>query len=420
MIGLISINYKIAPVEIREIFDFSDIQKIEFHNLLRQKHNVEGLMILSTCNRSEIYFEYENHIGKEKKIIHGLLKALVDYKCFYDSLSPYVDKKTGNEVTKHIFRLVAGLESMIVGEYQIVEQIKEAFSFAKSNNMLGPIISRMVQKSFETGKYIRTNTLIDKGAVSVSYAAVEKISRLFDIKKSHILAIGAGKTSTLTIQHLLKKNISNIYITNRSAEKAEIISKKYNIGTKDFTLLDSHLNETDVAIFSTSSKNPLLSFERMNIIMSKRKYQSILLVDLCVPRNIPNSLSNINGVTLINIDGLKDIVNENYNKRKLQISKAEEFIDFFLLEFDDWTTSRQLRPSILSLNNQFNNLLNSDFEKCSCCNIYLRDCINFSNQHNRIRTKFLNNLIKKIKYVSDNGKDEGALEVINKIFANER
>jgi glutamyl-tRNA reductase len=148
MIGLISINYKHAPVEVRERFDFSDSQKLEFHQILRNNYDVEGLMILSTCNRTEIYFEYENHIGQESKIMHGILKALVDYKSFFESLSPFINKKTGIDVSKHLFRLVSGLESMIVGEYQIVEQIKEAFSFAKTNDMLGPIISRMVQKSF--------------------------------------------------------------------------------------------------------------------------------------------------------------------------------------------------------------------------------------------------------------------------------
>ena len=416
MIGLISINYKHAPVEVRERFDFSELQKLEFHQILRNNYDVEGLMILSTCNRTEIYFEYENHIGQESKIMHGILKALVDYKSFFESLSPFINKKTGIDVSEHLFRLVSGLESMIVGEYQIVEQIKDAFSFAKENNMLGPIISRMVQKSFEAGKYIRTNTLIDKGAVSVSYAAVEKISRIFDLKKSSVLAVGAGETSILTIQHLQKKEIKKLAITNRSIEKAKEIANKYSLEAKDFKDLHNHLNDFDVAIFSTSAKQELLSFDLVSQKMQERNYSPLLLVDLCVPRNLPSSISEIEGVELINIDGLKDLVNENYTKRKSQISKAEEFIDFFLLEFDEWTTSRQLRPSILSLNDQFNSLLNSEKEGLENTD----EAKNFSDQHSRIKKKFLSNLIKKIKNVSDNGRDEEVLEVINKIFTDER
>ena len=416
MVGLISINYKHAPVEVRERFDFSELQKLEFHQILRNNYDVEGLMILSTCNRTEIYFEYENHIGQESKIMHGILKALVDYKSFFESLSPFINKKTGIDVSEHLFRLVSGLESMIVGEYQIVEQIKDAFSFAKANNMLGPIISRMVQKSFEAGKYIRTNTLIDKGAVSVSYAAVEKISRIFDLKQSSVLAVGAGETSILTIQHLQKKEIKKLAITNRSIEKAKEIANKYSLGTKDFKDLHNHLNDFDVAIFSTSAKQELLSFDLVSQKMQERNYSPLLLVDLCVPRNLPSSISEIEGVELINIDGLKDLVNENYTKRKSQISKAEEFIDFFLLEFDEWTTSRQLRPSIISLNDQFNTLLNSEQEGLDNAD----EGKNFSDQHSRIKKKFLSNLIKKIKNVSDNGRDEEVLEVINKIFIDER
>lgn len=416
MIGLISINYKHAPVEVRERFDFSELQKLEFHQILKNNYDVEGLMILSTCNRTEIYFEYENHIGQESKIMHGILKALVDYKSFFESLSPFINKKTGIDVSKHLFRLVSGLESMIVGEYQIVEQIKDAFSFAKENNMLGPIISRMVQKSFEAGKYIRTNTLIDKGAVSVSYAAVEKISRIFDLKNSSVLAVGAGETSILTIQHLQKKEIKKLAITNRSIEKAKEIANKYSLETKDFKGLHNHLNDFDVAIFSTSAKQELLSFDLVSQKMQERNYSPLLLVDLCVPRNLPSSISEIEGVELINIDGLKDLVNENYTKRKSQISKAEEFIDFFLLEFDEWTTSRQLRPSIISLNDQFNTLLNSEQEGLDNAD----EGKNFSDQHSRIKKKFLSNLIKKIKNVSDNGRDEEVLEVINKIFTDER
>jgi len=150
--------------------------------------------------------------------------------------------------------------------------------------------------------------------------------------------------------------------------------------------------------------------------MQKRNYSPLLLVDLCVPRNLPSSISEIDGVELINIDGLKDLVNENYTKRKSQISKAEEFIDFFLLEFDEWTTSRQLRPSIISLNDQFNTLLNSEQEGLDNAD----EGKKFSDQHSRIKKKFLSNLIKKIKNVSDNGRDEEVLEVINKIFTDER
>ena len=417
MIGLVSINYKNAPIEIREKFDFSNIQKEEFYKIIKSKRIVEGVMIISTCNRTEIYFENEKFTGLETKIIHKVLKELVDYKSFFDSLSLFVETKTSKYVTEHLFRLVSGLESMIIGEYQIVDQIKQSFAFAKENDMLSPILERMIQKSFEAGKYIRSNTHIGKGAVSISYAIVEKLSKLPQINSSKILVVGAGETSLLTIKHLLKKQIENISVVNRSSDKAKAIAKKCNINFDNFNDLPKLLVENDVAIFSTSSKKSLISFEEITNILKLRNDKNIILIDLSVPRNLPASLSKINGVSLINIDNLKDQVNKNYKKRKLEIAKAEGFIHFFLNDFNQWKTSRHLRPSIVALNDQFDDLLNSDEEKCSCCNKLLINCINFSNQHNRIRTKFLNNLIKKIKLVSNNGKDEDALNVINKIFS---
>ena len=419
MIGLISLNYKHAPVEIREQFDFSDNQKLEFHNILKKNYNVEGLMILSTCNRTEIYFEYENHIGQENKLMHAVLKALVDFKSFNESLSPYLEKKTNKDVVEHIFRVIAGLESMIVGEYQIVEQLKDAFSFAEKKKMLGPIINRMVQKAFETGKFIRTHTNIDKGAMSVSYAAVEKVVQKFDIIKIKTLCVGAGETGALTVQYLDKKGCKDIAITNRTFSKSEELANKFNVNAIHFNELKTTLGLVDVAIFSTTSKESLLNVKEVKEIVSNRE-KELLLVDLCVPRNLNKEIGDINGVNLVNIDGLKDMVNTNYNKRKMEVVKAESFIAEFLLDFEDWASSRQLRPSILSLKSQFDELIDSDTEKCNCCNQSLKYCKQFSYYQSRLSKKFAGRLIQQIKKVSNNGKNEQALEIINQIFTDDK
>ena len=419
MIGLISINYRHAPVEIREQFHFSDDQKLDFHQILKSNYDVEGLMILSTCNRTEIYFEYENHIGQENKLMHAVLKALVDFKSFNESLSPYIEKKTNKDVVKHIFRVIAGLESMIIGEYQIVEQLKDAFTFAENKKMLGPIINRMVQKAFETGKSIRTHTNIDKGAMSISYAAIEKVAQKFDVLQIKALCVGAGETGALTVQYLNKKGCKDIAITNRTFSKAEELANKFNKNAIHFEELKNSLLLVDVAIFSTSSKESLLTENQVKKIAFNRK-KELLLIDLCVPRNLPKEIGDIKGVSLVNIDGLKDMVNTNYNKRKMEVVKAESFIAEFLIDFEDWTSSRQLRPSILSLKNQFDELIDSDTEKCNCCNESLKNCKQFSHYQSRLSKKFTGRLIQKIKKVSDNGKNEEALEIINQIFTDDK
>ena len=421
MVGLISLNYKVAPIELREKFYLDDAQKIVFHNLLKKHVGVEGLMLISTCNRTEIYFEFENHIGQENKFIHSIVKELAEFRNFKESLSPYLVKQTGSyNVSKHLFRLACGLESMIIGEFQIVEQLKNSYDFSYKHKMLGPILNRMVQKSLETGKFIRTNTKIDKGALSVSYAAVEKISKTLKIDNPEFLCVGLGETSKLSIKHLHQKNYTKIKIANRTFKKSSDFAKSLNINAIKFESFKKELLKVDVAIFSTSSKEALISKNELNEITSKRD-KDLLIIDLSVPRNIPNDCQDLSNVKIINVDDLKDAVNLNYKKRKTQILQAEKFIEDFLSEFDDWTNSRQLRPSILSIKKQIKYIIVDETienvnSSSNGSNLSILDSDGSNERLNKVYEKFSDNLIRKIKEASKNGKDEKAIGIINQIF----
>ena len=421
MVGLISLNYKVAPIELREKFYLDDAQKIVFHNLLKKHVGVEGLMLISTCNRTEIYFEFENHLGQESKFIHSIVKELAEFRNFKESLSPYLVKQTGSyNVSKHLFRLACGLESMIIGEFQIVEQLKNSYDFSYKHKMLGPILNRMVQKSLETGKFIRTNTKIDKGALSVSYAAVEKIHKTLKIDNPEFLCVGLGETSKLSIKHLHQKNYTKIKIANRTFKKSSDFAKSLNINAIKFESFKKELLKVDVAIFSTSSKEALISKNELNEITSKRD-KDLLIIDLSVPRNIPNDCQDLSNVKIINVDDLKDAVNLNYKKRKTQILQAEKFIEDFLSEFDDWTNSRQLRPSILSIKKQIKNIIVDETienvnSSSNGSNLSILDSDGFNERLNKVYEKFSDNLIRKIKEASKNGKDEKAIGIINQIF----
>ena len=394
MVGLISINYKIAPLEIREKFYFDSSEKIVFNNLLKKKVGVEGLMIISTCNRTEIYFEFENHVGEENKFLHSIVKELVEFKRFKDSLSPYLNNSIGSyDVANHLFRLVSGLESMIIGEFQIVEQLKDAYYFSKKHKMLGPILKRMIQKSLETGKYIRTNTDIGRGAVSVSYAAVEQITKKYDLTKSNFLCVGLGETSKLSIRHLHQKKIKNIKICNRTESKAKLFSKELGYSSVKFEDFKKEIKKSDVVFFSTSSKTTLLNKSDLEKIMKNRR-KKLILVDLSVPRNLESDLYELKNVEVINVDNLKDAVNDNYKKRKGEIIKAELYIEEFLVEFDDWTNARLLRPSILSLKKQVRELIVNETLNYNSEN---KNGDDFNSHLNKVYDKFSNNLVKKIK-----------------------
>ena len=377
-------------------------------------------MIISTCNRTEIYFEFENHIGQENKFLHSVVKELVVFKKYKDSLSPHLNNLTGSyKVANHLFRLVSGLESMIIGEFQIVEQLKDAYYFSKKHKMLGPILGRMIQKSLETGKYIRTNTEIGRGAVSVSYAAVEQITNNYDLKNAKFLCVGLGETSKLSIRHLHQKGIKKIKITNRTKSKLNAFCTELGYESILFEDYKKEILNSDVVIFSTGSKSPLLTKKDIEQNIKKRN-NKLLLVDLSVPRNLSHDLEELNNIEIINIDNLKDTVNENYKKRKAEVIKAELYIEEFLVEFDDWTNTRLLRPSILSLKKQVRELfLNETISNIKSLSESATSK-DLSLKLSKAYDKFSDNLVKKIKKASDNGKDEKAIEIINQIFLDEK
>ena len=405
MIGLISLNYKIAPVQIRELFYLYPDQYLNIYKSLINKSKIKGLFIISTCNRTEIYFETSSSESSSKSF-HSVIMTLSKLKKFNDGLRPYIKKKDGvNAVSKHLFRLASGLESMIVGEYQIVDQIKSAYKVCKTNKMLSPTLERMIQKSLEASKYIRTNSEIDKGGISVSSAAIDQLGNVSNSKNLSILCVGAGRTSKLSIKQLVSKKFKNIFITNRTESNVTPILEKFNLKLVKFNSWKKMLNSVDIIIFSTSSKKPLLSDIDLKNIDKQRK-NKIVLVDLSVPRNIVIKKTYKNA-ELVDLDNLKDRVNENYNKRISEINKAELMIESFINDFTGWVNKRELRPTIISIKKEIKNLISDSSVK------------NDENkQIEEIYDKLSDKLVKKIISVSDNGKNTDALKIINKIFVN--
>jgi glutamyl-tRNA reductase len=330
--------------------------------------------------------------------------TLSKLKKFNDGLRPYIKKIEGvNAISKHLFRLASGLESMIVGEYQIVDQIKSAYTVCKKNKILSPTIERMIQKSLEASKYIRTNSEIDKGGISVSSAAIDQLGSVIDSEKLSILCVGAGRTSKLSIKQLVSKKFKNIFITNRTESNVTPLLEKFNLKLVKFNSWKKMLSSVDIIIFSTSSKTPLLTDDDLINIEAERK-KKIILVDLSVPRNIVIE-KKYSKVEHVDLDILKDKVNENYNKRISEIKKAEIMVEKFIADFVEWVDSRELRPTIISIKKEIKKLIT---------NSVIKDKKN--KQIEEIYDKFSNKLVKKIISVSNNGKNSDALEIINKIF----
>ena len=407
MIGLVSLNYKIAPLKIREHFYLFPNEISKIHALVNKKVKTEGFFVISTCNRTEIYFEVNSKDFSENQVFHSVIMSLSRFKKFNDGLRQYIKKKKGIEkITKHIFRLSSGLESMIIGEFQIVDQIKSAYSLAKTNKMLSPTLERMIQKSLEVSKFIRNNTSIDKGGVSVSSAAIDQIGSIKNAHDLSILCVGAGRTSKLSIQQLISKKFKNLSITNRTKSNVDPLIEKFNLKYVDYKNWKKRLKDIDIVIFSTSSKTPLIKDDDLSEIDLIRS-NKITFVDLSVPRNIKLKKKYKN-VDLVDLDKLKDQVNRNYNKRISEIKKAESMLMKHTSEFNQWVENRELRPAIISIKKQFDHLISNSPK------------LNGNKKEvEEIYEKFSDKIIKNLIAVTNNGKNSNALEIINKIFSND-
>jgi len=358
MIGLVSVNYKNAPVEVREKLYLNENDIVNISNKYLKNDIVDGVYIISTCNRTEIYFENYFVNISESKIIHKVISILANFKKYIESISPYAEVKKNIEVINHIFCLASGLESMLIGEYQIVDQIKKSYNLSKENKFLSSNLDRLLQKSLNASKHVRSNTKIDKGAVSVSYAAVEKVNTYFKNKNIFISCIGLGETGQLTLQYLVKKNFKNITLMNRTLSKSKDLSEKFNVNFSKIGNLTSFIEKSDLVIFSTSNNNKLLKEDNLTDIVKKRD-KDLLIIDLSVPTNVSRAVGSINGINLVNIDNLKDEVNKNYKKRKDEIVLAKRLIDKLVHDFSHWLNSKRKSNN----NDRLKNLVDKKIDK---------------------------------------------------------
>ena len=398
MIGLISVNYKNSPVEIREQIHIALDEIIMLHEYIKETILLDGLFIISTCNRTEIYFDYNQKDLSQNRIFHKIISCLIKFKKVSEGISPYIEKKIDKKLFTHIFSLASGLESMIVGEYQIVEQIKSSYKICAKNNMLSSVLDRMIQKSLNASKLIRTKTNIGKGAVSVSYAAVEKINSIYKKKSTSIISVGTGNTGQLALESLIKKKYENIQVLNRTITKSKKIAEKFNLIFQPIELIYDLMKKCDIIIFSTSSSKKLITVKHVKEAITFRK-KPLLIIDLSVPTNVPKNVGSINNVTLINIDGLKDEVNKNYIKRKNEIQNANTLIIKLVDEFTIWVNNKKIRSTISQFKINFDQIISKVK----------------NNESQNILEKYKRNIINNIKNIELNNKQD-TITIINNIL----
>lgn len=413
MIALFGLNHKTAPIEIREKFVFCEEDIKRFAPIIKT-NGINGVVIVSTCNRTEFYFEAT---GNDITSIFDIFeKTLFEYRKIQNYNGEHFYRKEHDDAARHLFRVTSGLDSMALGEYQIVGQMKDAFNYSEKYNINSPVLVRLFNKAFEASKKVRTHTELNRGAVSISYAAVEMTTkRLGCLSKHPILLVGAGETGELTIQSLIKKGCKNFTVTNRTYENAVTLAKKYKGKAEDFSNIKNLLVNNNIVITSTASKKPLITVDIVKEAMKDRNNTPLVFVDLSVPRNVAKEVDEIDNVSVYDIDELKGVIEGNYDKRRGEISYAEDLIDEVVTDFVNWHCSRNLSNTFQSISNSLKEVNQAElkgYKKCQCEN----EAEKVSEYGDIITTKLTRLMIKNIKSITDNGKKEEYVKMVNKLF----
>ena len=338
----VGINYNTAPVAIRERLAFpADV----LDNTLKKLLNISGISeaaILSTCNRTEFYY-HANSTDQSP-----LVEWLADTKQIAATeFTPYLYSYTDQETIRHMFRVACGLDSMILGEPQILGQMKTAYQAAYEAGTLGKTLSKLFQHTFSAAKKVRTDTAIGSSPVSVAFAAVQLAQQIFDkLSNQTALLIGAGETIELTARHLHQHGIGRIIIANRTYDKAHALASQFNGYAIALSEIPDHLAEADIVVSSTASQLPILGKGRVESAIKKRKHKPMFMVDLAVPRDIEPEVEQLRDVYLYTVDDLQHTVNQNMDSRRRAAEQAEEIIDTKVEHFLAWLRSQGAQETI--------------------------------------------------------------------------
>ncbi len=351
-IVLIGLNHLTAPVELRERVSFTQDEAQRAAEQLRSGGVLSETLVLSTCNRSELY-----GVPPESAAISAVAMERF-FSTFHRvepaSLNGSMYRRHDREAVRHLFRVASGLDSMLLGEAEILGQVREAYRVAADSGATGPVLNRMFQGALEVGKRIRTETEIGKGPVSVAFAGVKLAERIFGKLRGHsALILGAGATGEQVAGHLRDRGITRLHVANRSPERARELATRVGADVVPWESLSSALEGPDLIVCSVASPEPVLSRDVLERAMARRSNRSLLLIDLGMPRNVAAGAAGLYNVYLYNLDDLSEIVEQNKRARQAEIPRAEIIIDEHIAKFEAWQASvetglvlRQLRERI--------------------------------------------------------------------------
>lgn len=414
MIGVLGISHKTAVQDIREQFSFTKEEIVPFAESVQQNSEITEIVVLSTCNRTEIYYYHNKSCNN--KTNKQLLNLLLDFKKVASVPEDVFYKHTGIDAVKHLFAVTSGIDSVVIGEDQIVSQVKDAYLFCTESALTDAVLMRLFQKSFEAGKRARTETTVQQGPTSLSYVAVDLCSKIYnDLTNKNVLFIGSGETGSLALHNMKKRGVTKTFVSNRTFDKALSLADEYGGVAVEFEEFHKYLPQSDIVIVATGAQDHLISMSDVQLSMANRNSNPQVYIDLSVPRNIEKSVGTLERVKLIAIDDLQEVLDSTAEKRKQSIDHALVIIDEVAMEFMEWFDSRTIRPLIKAITSNMQQLCAQELALYKSMNGN-KNTEAFEEYANRLTQKYISSLIINLKEISKNNPASHSLNVINELF----
>jgi glutamyl-tRNA reductase len=351
----LGISHKTAPVALRERLAFTEAEAIEFAEEATASADVREAVVISTCNRTEIYLVVGDPVRAESDVL-GLLARRAEIRP--TELADAIYSPRNCDAARQLYRVTSGLDSMIVGEAEIQGQVRRAHESAMRAGCTGPLSNRLFAAALTTGKRVRSETEIGASRVSVPSVAVDlAFSVLGDLEKRHVVVLGAGETSELTARALADQGAGTIFVANRHADRALSLAERFGGSVVGLDDLPDQLVRADIALCSTSSPHPIVGREELELVMRERGGRSLLLIDIAVPRDVDAACGQLDGVTLYDIDDLQAVVARNLSTRAGEVPRAEEILEEEIHRFARWLGQLDALPTVSALREHGNALV---------------------------------------------------------------
>ncbi len=416
LITVVGMNHKTAPVELRERLSFQEQQLPQSFERLRGIKGIKESAILSTCNRVEVYSVFKPQTSNMEDIYIFLSDF---HQVPVHVFKPCVYEFSDGGAIRHIFRVASSLDSMVIGEPQILGQFKDAYGLATQNKATGVILNRLFHKAFSVAKRVRTETRIANSAVSISFAAVELAKKIFDdLSACRVMLIGAGEMCELAAKHFINAGIYEIYITNRTYNRAIALAEDFGGEAIPFDTYNALFEKVDIVLTSTGATEPIVTAEVVSQAMKRRKNRPMFFIDIAVPRDVEEKVHTLSNVYLYDIDDLKEVVTINQKEREREARRAEKIIEEEVAQFLRWMDNLEVVPTIRQLRERADDIRKAELQKTLS---KLKDLSEDDREAiNRLTQAIVNKLLHGpsilLKQTEKNGSGSPVVEIVRKMF----